>query len=1025
MPIAYPSFFEELLQRDRSLRAGIDEMAVAFDGWLITSRLPFFTDYTDHGIDHLNRVMATADHLIPDVSRDVVTPSDVAVLIAAILLHDSAMHLSEAGFHSLIQGDASGWRNPDFPDRPWPTLWDEFLFSAKRWDDRRLRDVLGETPTGEPRAQVRDPFDSYDDLSDTDRKLIGEFIRRHHPRMAHEFALYGVPGRISVDLGPMLREDLRDISGLVARSHGLPIRTCLEYLRDRYHRREYDGVHGVYLMTLLRVSDYLQIQAERAPAVVFQYRHIPSKLSEQEWKAHNAVSNITQTNDDPESIEIQAHPHDVHTYLRLKAWLSGIQQELDASWAVLGETYGSHPKLSRLGLILRRVRSNLDDVETFSRKVSYVPERIELTVARPDLLKLLVGPLYDNIPSIGVRELIQNAVDAVREREILQQDYQELRKAPLIDQEYDVEVWLGSPDERGYAWLTVSDRGAGMSVEIIRDYFLTAGASFRNSEAWKREFETEDEQHSRVVRAGRFGVGVLAGFLLGSRMDIATRHIRSKAGIRFSTALDLSAIELRRDPDLQVGTIIRIQVSPIVYQQLVAPGDRVSVPEKFGWFIYERPAVARFLGREREKLERKFTVSPPDSKQPSLLRRLRGTHDYSVYWTYKPIPSLSVNGLFITDTVARRRFSSGRQYSEYRDWLNLDITSIDIDHPKICVEDPDGAFPLNLRRSNITEPKYPFESGLITDIVDDFLAYLLVNCPENFSDTRWLMLDQHPGVHCRTEFSPPGFYEGHLCPFLGSRDGITLWSHPLLSAIKPRAVYLLSPSAPPWIINPSRHAGSVFAAVRASKSSGKESPPEETILSDLHFLWILSVASTMQTTKEGYGNELIGYRKVAGIRFLLPSRVAHKIMESTRWIAEITRTQNAASMRRPAVPSLSDESAAEKLLQHLRNQLVIKHAARDHSFVETRGCPETRLRSLNLRRCKQEIYILEACLAPSDQDHSRERVGLLTSRWLEIIRQPIIPFDPAVRRHVLKHAYEVLEPFILSHEAMKRDGVLY
>ncbi|MDQ3744890.1 MAG: ATP-binding protein [Acidobacteriota bacterium] len=1031
MPIAYPTFFEALLQRDRSLRASVDGMVVAFDGWLTTSRLPFFTDYTDHGVEHLNRVLATADHLITDTARNVFTPSDVAVLIAATLLHDSAMHLSEAGFHMLIQGEASEWRSPAFSDRPWPTLWEEFLFSAKRWDERRLREVLGETPAGELRAQVRNPFEGYDDLSDTDRKLIGEFIRRHHPRMAHEFALFGIPGRTLVDLGGLFRADLRDISGLVARSHGLPVRVCLEYLREHYHRREYAGVHAVYLMTLLRVADYLQIQAERAPAVVFQYRHIPSKLSELEWKAHHAISNITQTHDDPESIEIQARPRDVHTYLRLKEWLSGIQEELDASWAVLGETYGSHPRLSGLGLILRRVRSNLDDVQAFSRRVSFVPERIELTVARPDLLKLLVGPLYDNIPSIGIRELIQNSVDAVREREVLQQNHPELRGAPLVEQEHDVEVWLDSPDERGYAWLTVSDRGAGMSVEVIRDYFLTAGASFRNSDAWKREFETEaeDRPRSRVMRSGRFGVGVLAGFLLGSCMDVATRHIRSESGTRFSTTLDLSAIELRRDPTLRVGTVIRIQVSPAVYQKLVASGDRVSVPEKFGWFIYDHPSVARFIGSEREKLEQKFAIATPDPKRPSALRRLRGSHGYSVYWTYKPLPSLSVNGIFITNTAPRRRFSRKRlQYSDTISYYEGG-TTISIEHPKICVEDRDGAFPLNLRRSDITETEYSFESRLITDIVDDFLAYLLVNCPESFSDARWMRLDRHPGIHCTTRISTTGFYESSLCPFMSSARGLSLLCRPLQAAIKASAVYLLSPTAPPGIIDPSRHADSIFTTVRIPDRFDDKNRREETILTDVDFLWALSLASDLGSDSARDGKILVGDRKVVGLRLLLPSRIAEKTVDPARWVVEIMYAQLRAE--RHGWLFLSHEESVRKRLLELSSQLEIKPAVRGYSFVETRDCPATRLRSLNMKRCKREVYILEVCLSPDGHGGKRRGcgppldAGLLARRWQKVIGQPFIPFDPAVRKQELRHVYQTLGEFILSHEAMKHDSVLH
>jgi HSP90 family molecular chaperone len=37
------------------------------------------------------------------------------------------------------------------------------------------------------------------------------------------------------------------------------------------------------------------------------------------------------------------------------------------------------------------------------------------------LLKLLVGPLYSDDPGIGLRELLQNAIDAVRELKELQE----------------------------------------------------------------------------------------------------------------------------------------------------------------------------------------------------------------------------------------------------------------------------------------------------------------------------------------------------------------------------------------------------------------------------------------------------------------------------------------------------------------------------------------------------------------------------------------------------------------------------
>ena len=181
-----------------------------------------------------------------------------------------------------------------------------------------------------------------------DRLLIGEFVRRHHHRLAHEIALMGVPGPSDIPISlKAVRADVADLSGLVARSHGIPIRSCISYI-DRYHLRDYNGIHTIFLMTVLRIADYLQVQAERASKQLLQVMRLRSPFSQGEWKAHHAIRNIHQTHEDPEAIFIEAAPADIFTYLRLKHLLMGIQQELDLSWAVLGEIYGRYSPLDRL-----------------------------------------------------------------------------------------------------------------------------------------------------------------------------------------------------------------------------------------------------------------------------------------------------------------------------------------------------------------------------------------------------------------------------------------------------------------------------------------------------------------------------------------------------------------------------------------------------------------------------------------------------------------------------------------------------
>ena len=130
----------------------------------------------------LKKVLDISDKLVGDRARQLFSAEDVAMLTFSILLHDLALHVSEAGFQSLL-------RDPN-----WANSWRDFLNTAKHWDDRKLVQVFGADETGAPLALVNDPFDDYSNLTESDRKLIGEFIRQHHPQLAYEFALAGFPG---------------------------------------------------------------------------------------------------------------------------------------------------------------------------------------------------------------------------------------------------------------------------------------------------------------------------------------------------------------------------------------------------------------------------------------------------------------------------------------------------------------------------------------------------------------------------------------------------------------------------------------------------------------------------------------------------------------------------------------------------------------------------------------------------------------------------------------------------------------
>ena len=178
--------------------------------------------YTDHGIRHVQNVLEAAEWVIADASWTEFSPEDSAVLTMAVLLHDAAMHLSPCAFLDLLRDT----RNPEpletLGDLPWPSLWSDFRLEIRHWSGGALGRVFGDTSgLHDLRAVLELPSELGDPLSwdEARRRLIGEFIRRHHGRLAHEIARAGVPGatekaRERFSLGD---ESLTDLAGLVAR----------------------------------------------------------------------------------------------------------------------------------------------------------------------------------------------------------------------------------------------------------------------------------------------------------------------------------------------------------------------------------------------------------------------------------------------------------------------------------------------------------------------------------------------------------------------------------------------------------------------------------------------------------------------------------------------------------------------------------------------------------------------------------------------------------------------------------------
>lgn len=711
---------------------------------LSDNKLPFFPAFTDHGLAHLEGVLDVAENLVPeDVwASNSLRPADAAALISAALLHDLAMHLREDGFVALMR-DVGRQPLPWLAERREPTWaagWLSFQREARNMGRTQLERILG-PQIGVPSVAYTDPA-ALDPIgwTEADRLLIGEFLRRHHARLAHELAVFGFPGASDFPRLVEVAPAYADIAGFIARSHGEPLRDMILLLERRYPGNlRPGGVLAPYLMALLRIADYLQLQSSRAPGLLLQLRNPRSQVTHGEWTRHNAVANISWDNRDPYAIYVEVRPdHSLGVHLALEGLIQDVQRELDTTTSVLSETYAG-TTLSHLRLSRARVKTNLND-EMLCAGLPYVPRAAALRSSE-DLFRLVIHDLYGTNRAVGGRELVQNAVDAVR---AIGSHRPESGVPPI-------QVEIACIGEGSYA-LTVSDAGVGMTPDIVIDFFLEAGASFG-------PILTDDEANDAggALKSGRFGIGAFAAFLLGHEMHVSTRHIDAERGVAFAAHPTSDLIELRwKERDRGTQVVVPFGSDDVEAEHLlheIAGFYAAARPEVEFWFTdaegrrrpVESTAVMRVPMADEERL-------PPD------WRAVAGTPFEALLWCTAPLPKHRTSAT-IKEQLAGAVAHNGLWLHEklptlpaYR-WQSRVAEEL-VTRPTLSVVDPHHRLPVTLHRYGVRDRRLWFEDDLLRAIGADVVAHAIVRGPR-----------QHP-LGVRGGLTPVNGADGTWFPFL-------------------------------------------------------------------------------------------------------------------------------------------------------------------------------------------------------------------------------------------------------------------
>ncbi len=327
-------------------------------------------------------------------------------------------------------------------------------------------------------------------------------------------------------------------------------------------------VHLRYLASVLRVADILDIDPERTPEVVLHHRDIAPGSVIYWYKDHQLSLKLEKAR-----FSAFARPTRAYVQRAIEETVDGIEKEL---------------------ALVRR----LDDTTHFEKPVgpgSDLPHRWELEpfvyrnvqpaegayeyidgAFRPNtrrLLELLSGTELYGTPLAAVRELLQNAFDAVREliayQRLSQRNPADGSLEEILGNLHEVRLEVEVSGDR--VWLVCRDTGIGMTKSIIKDHLLVSGSPRRH------QVLELDRRCGRagfsLGRTGQFGIGALSYFMLADRVEISTRR-NSEArdeeptGWKFESEGIGGFGELRRDTQIARGTEVRLRIRP----ELVPPG---------------------------------------------------------------------------------------------------------------------------------------------------------------------------------------------------------------------------------------------------------------------------------------------------------------------------------------------------------------------------------------------------------------------------------------------------------------------
>lgn len=257
----------------------------------------------------------------------------------------------------------------------------------------------------------------------------------------------------------------------------------------------------------------------------------------------------------------------------------------------------------------------------------YETPHLQFQLSHNDVRELLMGESLYGDPTLAIRELYQNALDACRYREARTTYLQ--RTGRYQGDDWEGLIVFRQDEEDGRPYIECEDNGIGMGRRELTDAFSRAGRRFADMPEFIEEQAEwlRCDPPIRLYPNSQFGIGVFSYFMLADELLIRTcrldRDGQPGALLEVKVAGSGSLFRVRPMPKGQrSGTLIRLYLTEAITQNQQKPVSCLTVLREllriaqFKTEVHERgetdvwmPGELKWPGAKPEDI---ITTSHPD-----------------------------------------------------------------------------------------------------------------------------------------------------------------------------------------------------------------------------------------------------------------------------------------------------------------------------------------------------------------------------------------------------------------------------